>query len=510
MPLAPALTRPAPLAAEISGETTLGLPTSVIGGLLAFSLVGLATPNPLLTAASLAVLPFVIALPWRPGEPPILAFVVGFQWLQATAKVFHANVVGADVSDLILYVQYGQFTNVEAASWLSLIGVLILAVGARLAIHTMDRPDRASLLRRAEAFSLPRMFWAYIIITFGVTALYGTVGRMSGFRQILASVVHLKWAAYFLVGYLVLVRREGYSYLAAAFGIEFISGIGFFSGFKEVLFMTVVTFFAARSRVTVATAAGGAAVLVALVVVGSAWQVVKPDFRRIISGGDESTQGAVIDQGAQVALLYDLVASLDREDIVAGFEPLAERLTYVDFFGYTLEYVPDVIPHEGGAQWGAAVRHILTPRIFFPDKPPIISDSEVTRRYTGLYVAGEESGTSISLGYMGESYVDFGPYFMFVPVFLIGLWRGLMYRFFVRREDLRLVGYAFTVGLFVSTYQLEVATGKLLGGVLMRFIVLALLFRLVVPRMVSWFRTAESREDMGNVPDTLPVRRTWA
>ena len=485
----------------------LGLPYPVIGLILALSLVGIITTNPLLTVASIAVFPFLIALTWTPGEPPVLAFVIVFHWLQATTRVFHANLVGVDVQDLVFYPQFGSFADVEAATWLTLAGLVCLAVGMRVATQTMEPPEREAALREAETFSLRRVFWLYLVATFVLTAIVGSIGYWSSFRTILIGIEQLKWALYFLVGYLVLVRREGYVYLVVAFSIEFIAGIGFFSGFKDVIFVSGITYFAARSRVTVGTVVKGLAAVLLLGVMGSAWTVVKPEYRETISGGS-GRQTTVVGQGEQVAILVSLLSEVDREALGEGFEPLAARVAYVDFFGYALRYVPDVVPHEDGALWGAALKHIATPRILFPNKPAIISDSEVTNRYTGVGVAGEEQGTSFSMGYMAESYVDFGPFWMFVPILLVGLWRGLMYRFFLTYGDYRVVGYAFAVALFINLYELEKATGKLLGGLLMRFIVLALLFRFAAPVVARWLRPNSSVDDEEEV--TLPVRRAWA
>lgn len=510
LPTSVAVPAPAPLSSPDRpvGASAYGLPPQVVGLLLVFSLVGVLTTNPLLTVAALAVFPLAIALSWRPGEPPVLAFVVAFHWLQATAKVFHANILGVDASELIMYPQLGQFADVETASWLTLAAVLVLAVGVRLAIHTQERTGEGNLLREAEAFSIPRVFWAYLALSFGLTAFYGGLGFWSGYRQIILGVVQIKWAAYFLLVYLALLRREGYLFAATAFAIEFISGIGFFSGFKEVVFVTVVTYFAARSRIEIGTVAKIAVVGVLLMVMGAAWTAVKPQYRSILSGGS-GQQTTVIGQGEQVAVLYNLVANLDREDLAEGIEPLAERVAYVDFFGYALGYVPNVVPHQQGGQWGAAIKHILTPRILFPDKPALVSDSEVTNTYTGLLVAGVAEGTSISIGYVGESYVDFGPVWMFVPIFLVGLWRGLMYRFFLRKPEMRLMGFAFIVALFTLNYQVEASTGFMLGNILMRFIVLSLLFTFVAPRAVRWLqRGGAEADEAAEVP--VPIRRAWA
>lgn len=492
MPISPAYPIDDDAYASTLSTSRLGLPPSVIGVTMALSVFGLATANPLMTVAAIAILPLLIALPWRPGEPPILPFILAFQWLQASIRVFHANVLGVDVSELIIYEQLASYADVHTAIWLTFFGLLVLAVGMRLALRGLAPADGDALLIEAETFSIPRAFWLFLATSVGVTALGETIGYFSGFRQMVDALSYLKWATYFFMAVLVLSRNEGYKYLAVGFGYEFITGIGFFSTFKEVIIVTALAYFTVRSKVTLATAAKGVVLVFFVTLIGSAWTVVKPDFREAV--GEENAQGAVVGQDEQVATLVRLVGELDAAALGEGLEPLAQRLAYVDMFGYAIEHVPSVVPHEDGLLWWTAVKHILTPRILFPSKPEIAHDSEITNRYTGLLVAGVNQGTSISIGYMGESYIDFGPFWMFAPIFLVGLWRGLMYRYFMTRRTSQLFSFAFVVSLFTTLYELEKATGKMFGGLMMRFIVLALIFRFVAPYALEWLRRTGSAD----------------
>jgi hypothetical protein len=126
--------------------------------------------------------------------------------------------------------------------------------------------------------------------------------------------------------------------------------------------------------------------------------------------------------------------------------------------------------------WWQSILNVLVPRLLYPDKPVLPSDSDLTSRYTGIYMAGGARGTSISLGYVAESYIDFGPYGMFLPVFALGLIWGAMYAFYVRRAPTPEEGFAFALALLINASSFEIASVKLLGGMLMRFIVLALVF----------------------------------
>ena len=106
----------------------------------------------------------------------MLSFVLGFHWLQATTRVFHANLVGVDVQDLVLYPRSRAFADVEGATWLTLAGLVALAVGMRLAVRTLEPPSEESLNREASTFSLSRVFWLYFAVTFVVTAARGASG----------------------------------------------------------------------------------------------------------------------------------------------------------------------------------------------------------------------------------------------------------------------------------------------------------------------------------------------
>src|SRR5439155_11151925 len=103
-----------------------------------------------------------------------------------------------------------------------------------------------------------------------------------------------------------------------------------------------------------------------------------------------------------------------------------------------------------------AVEHILTPRVFFPDKPIVTSDSELVRRYAGVWVAGVEQNTSIAFGYAAESYVDFGVPMMFLPIAVFGFAMGLAYAALVRtvlHKELQVASV--TVIFWLSLYLFE-------------------------------------------------------
>jgi hypothetical protein len=126
--------------------------------------------------------------------------------------------------------------------------------------------------------------------------------------------------------------------------------------------------------------------------------------------------------------------------------------------------VPKILPHTDGALFMAALTHVVTPRIFFPDKGELVSDSDMVRKYSGVAVAGRETNTSIAFGYAAESYIDFGVPLMFAPVLAFGVFVGFCYATFRQLIWHRELFVAFgTVAFWLSVYLFERSWGTSLG-----------------------------------------------
>src|SRR4029077_15218000 len=56
----------------------------LLAGAAPFAAWGSLSANPSLTPVAVFLLPVIVGLLWRPGEPPVLVFGVAVQWLQAS------------------------------------------------------------------------------------------------------------------------------------------------------------------------------------------------------------------------------------------------------------------------------------------------------------------------------------------------------------------------------------------------------------------------------------------
>ena len=150
--------------------------------------------------------------------------------------------------------------------------------------------------------------------------------------------------------------------------------------------------------------------------------------------------------------------------VVITTDSLVDRMWTVYYPALALKRVPSVLPHTDGAIIGAALTHIVTPRIFFPNKGELPSDSDEVRKYSGVHVAGREVNTSIAFGYAAESYIDFGLPLMFGPIFVFGIFVGFCYALFRSLIWHRELFVAFaTVSFWISLYLFERSWATMAG-----------------------------------------------
>lgn len=456
----------------------------LLPGAVVLFVLSLASANPLLTIGSLVLLALLVRLLWRPGEPPALLFAMGYHWMQASILVLYADFDGQPLDVL------GYGARVETATWLTLAGVLAVALGMRLGVgRNYGEVARASVVRIASLLSVRRLFVASLagIALSMVASRFAYV--IPGLVQPILALTLLRWVVEFVFAYTVLAQHRGFGLLALVFVVEVAIGfLGFFSDFKTVLIVMLLA--ALTSPGALRGVRLRTAILIGLVVLslGILWTGVKAEYREFLNQGT-GQQVVLVPVSERVDKLAELVGDMTPRRIGDSLGALVERVTYVYYFGQAMETVPRDLPHEHGLLWREAVAGALVPRLLNPSKR-VIDDSERTSYYTGNRVAGAEEGTSISLGYVAESYIDFGPVGMMVPLFLWGLFAGRLYRVLVRSTPYPLVGYACgTVVVALGASALEQSNLKMVSAFLIAFLVLFLAERFVAPRVLGLLAT---------------------
>ncbi len=388
---------------------------------------------------------------------PILPMAMTFQWVQVTAGMWYYAATGRRIATMYL-------SDYRPMMLIGLGCVASLIVGLSAGIEAIRRATSAT---DTERHAMVPLGWRGLLILYVVVlALQGTMQDLAyefpDFTQpILASrFVHL--AVLFII-----LRRLSQPVLrwlliGALMVFEVVLGVsGFFAGFREPLVMAVVALFEVfkprRLQHWALLGTFGAAMLVISVM----WMSVRVQYRQ-----EFDNETFARSKGAQVDRMAALSSNWwqDEHDVTNDTDTLIDRMWVVYYPALAVSRVPSVLPHTEGSIILGALQHILSPRVFFPTKAELQNDSEMVRKYSGVYVAGTEEGTSIAFGYAAESYIDFGLPWMFVPILLFGLLAGLAYETLskrIRHDELR--AGLLAVIFWLALYLFERSWVKTLG-----------------------------------------------
>jgi hypothetical protein len=455
------------------------LPVAIV--LLGFGAIG---PNAALAIGAVIVLLIGSVLLWRPRESPILLFIFGYQWLQISAAIFYAGWLGKSVDEFSPF--HG---DMQMAAILSLVGLLMLGCGMRLGAGPV-RPKDAEMARlTARRHPTKDWFRLYLVAWFIGALSQSMAWVVPGLSQPLLAVAGLKWAFFLMLTYAAFSAWEGVrTFWLMAFALELVLSLGgYFSDFKTVFFFTIFALVAAEVRFNARAYVGMAALAALLLTMGVVWTAIKPEYRKFVSGG-QAAQVVTVDFNDRIGKLAELVANLDGATMSEGVDGLIRRLAYLDYFAVVINYVPSVVPHEDGTIWLDAIVRPFTPRIFFGEKS-VIDDSIRTAKYTGLFISGVEAGTSISIGYMGESYIDFGAFGMMAALAAFGYFLGRIYRYMLTSPgSCGLLGMGLASAIIQVAAFYEQSITKTFGGLIVMLLVVWLLIKIVIPNYASWVR----------------------
>jgi hypothetical protein len=384
----------------------------------------------------------------------VLPLAMTFHWMQGTIGLLYLGVLGRAVKT-------ANDTDYRPMVLIALGCNLALAAGIYLGLRV--RRDTDARPRPENAFSFGQIIAAYLL-TVGfegsivvIAQLYPTI------RQILVTVDFARLGIlYLLLRRLTSPRIRG-ELIALVVAWEVVLGItGFFAGFREPLVLSALAFLEVFDRRNKRHVAALIALGVASTALAIVWMGIRSQYRREYLEVDQFAAS----RSARVDRVRDLSGAFfsNTDNLWATADAVVDRMWAVGYPAMALKRVPSVLPHTDGAIVRAALLHIVTPRVFFPNKAELPSDSDEVRKYSGLFVAGRESNTSIAFGYSIESYIDFGLPWMFVPVVLYGLFVGFSYALFrqlIRHRDLSVA--FLTVTFWISVYIMERSWATMLG-----------------------------------------------
>ena len=409
-----------------------------------------------LTGVSVMTLMICIKLVSSHDGLYVLPIALSFHWMQGNLGLIYLGVTGREVQ------------AIYDSDWRPMVLIalgccLSLAVGINLGLRVKKAPD-PNTPRPGFAFSFGLLLTVYVITVF----LEGTLATIApdypSLRQIITTFDSARLGVLFLILRRLCAPPPRFGLVALVVSIEIVLGLtGFFAGFREPIVLAVLATLEIFERRNVKHWMALAVASVAICALGVLWMGIRGQYRRDYVAVDQFAES----RQARVNRVEDLSATFlksDSEGLLKTTDQLVDRMWTIYYPALALRRVPKVIPHTDGAIVGAALLHIVTPRVFFPNKGELPSDSDEVRKYANVAVAGREVNTSIAFGYSAEAYIDFGLPMMFLPVFGFGLFVGACYTTFrslIWHREL-FVSFA-TVSFWISLYLFERSWATMLG-----------------------------------------------
>jgi hypothetical protein len=432
------------------------------------------------------VLLLTFKLLWRINEPKHFLLNLVLNCMVVAILLPYGAIFQKPLSELSIY----KSDTIVYATWLAVISQVFYLLGIHLPLRNLVVTQMDKLQMVLSRYDGQKLFTAYIAYSF-FTAILTPLLLINSGGQMLMGLVYFKWVflTFLIIHTSVIPSNTKYVLFFVGFEI-LLSFSGFWASFKDYILVAVGAFFTLNRKISAKAFLAFFLTASITFFIFVVWSASKGKYRAFLTGGARSQNIVQTNQLNNIAVLLDIVAQdFNTENFSESFErgrdALIYRISYVEYFALALKQVPIFLPHENGHLLQNAFEHVLKPRILFPDKK-LIYDSDITSKYTGITFAGRDEGVSFSLGYVPEAYIDFGPIFMFIPIFFFGLLFGWMYKTLLLKGYNIVWGICYSAPIFQFAWMFPVPGTKLLGWSITYFVNFYLINRYLVKYLDRW------------------------
>jgi hypothetical protein len=446
--------------------------------LWATSLYEVTVPQ-VIAAFILCWIPWTAYQEWSHGTRDrisLFALIGLMYWLAYAVPLFWLR------HDIGLVTGYHQLSEdaITRSLYLSVLGVAAIAMGMaaarRLRFMESFKPD----IHRSPAR------WHYLRFALLATALLRVAVPIDvlggGGRQFLAiiesvvpSVVFVILLRYYLRGKAI---PEDKLLLAGYAGIALVAGIssGWLGSFVSLAIMATAVYVYERRKLPLVAIMIGIPVVLFL-------QPGKEKFRAAYwhSGTSESyVERLNFWMGTSWSTWEEALSNSDQEKARKLANLTLGRLSLLQQTANVVESTPERVPYQNGRLYSYMLVTFV-PRLFWPDKPSINDSNRWYQVAYGLTTRNQLKGVSISVGYLPESYINFGWFGPPVVMFCLGIFLGLFDKLLLRPGSgllLNSVGVALLPQLLPVEPQLAQYIAGIGQQVLVALITLAPMFDL--------------------------------
>lgn len=451
--------------------------------MLLFGIYGVFSHHFLLCLLSGFVLIVLIKALWKPYVPPVMLFFLTFHWVQIFACILYADFQGATLD-----VAY-ESKDTEFLFFMTLLQIMIMGIVAGRYLQRIDNSSLGleRLQKYAEQINVKNVIICYVVSIVVIPVLI-SVSRVSPSLYQLAQTLNSVKTLFVsvLVFVLLLTKTKANRIILGIVIFDFVlSFASFFSDFKETLFLIIIVYFTVypviKSRVIVRIAPA----FILIFIFFSFWSYIKGDYRQFLNQGSKMQEVNVSNTEA-LMYIFDQFGETDMNAIQEGGKIFLSRIQYMERYTEVYNRVPSQIDHQEGADMIESLKFLLIPRFLNPDKG--VKDASIrTSYYTGRIFSSAVKGTSISMGYFCDLYIDFGLYFMFIPLLLIIAMLGYIMKYILIKPGYNpLFTFSLLIGIFLSLGTFESDTIFFLGTVRNNIALLVLGYVYLFPKIEKY------------------------
>ncbi len=297
----------------------------------------------------------------RTGDgPPVLAMAFTFQWVQVTAGIWYQMLTGI------------RLPAVDHSDYRTMVLIGLGCLAALLA-GPEARNDRHSTAACDGHRPGPALGWGALVAAYlASVVMTGTIQEFAWELPVLTqgilALTYIRFALLFLIFRRLSQPRIRLSWIALLLAGEIALGFtGYFAGFREPMMMAAMVLTGAFDRRKVTHWVVLGALGIAMLFTGVIWMGIRSEYRR-------DFEDQVFARSREARL--DRISALSSKwlghspgEMLSDFDAFVDRLWAIYYPALALDRVPAVTPHEDGEILWAAVVHVLTPRLLFPDKP---------------------------------------------------------------------------------------------------------------------------------------------
>ncbi|MBN9482699.1 MAG: hypothetical protein J0H46_05065 [Bacteroidetes bacterium] len=457
---------------------------AIVSIIVIFSLYAFISQYAIVSIIAGLTLAAIVAFLWTPRIPPMLPYLFAYQLLQIFGAIWYADFLGKPLDSL--------YESVDS-EFLIIFTLMQLALMAWLAsvVFKMKKVPRLDDLRAAVMeLDVKKVLTAYVITSIIFPILISATRSISSVSQLIQSFAVIKKLFLIMLLFIVFLRKTQYRNLIIfIFIAEFVlSFVSYFSSFKEIFIYVLIAYLTVFPNIKTKTIVRLLPFVVFVIVLMVFWSSIKNDYRNYLNQGSRQQEISVSTSDA-LNYVADQAEAYNADAFSEGGEILLHRMQYMQQYSSVYSRVPSVIPFDDGKNTTSALTFLLMPRTF-SDNKGILDPSTKASYYTGKTFTDAAHGTSISMGYFCDFYIDFGLWGMIIPLLIIAFGIGKAASYIMNSTRYNLIfTYCLFIAVFMSLGTFESDIIFYLGSIRNYVVVLLLGNWLIFPRLNKYIKS---------------------